>query len=147
MTVDWAAHRVPVIEAIRDGAYHIDDVTGDPVIGPQAFDAIDYPHAEILPQSSDRTGGHEFTHQVRFNYYFQLARDRRGEHVGQQYLDHLDTVMTATSEIMEQLKDEAVVVNYAPGLVEDYAGTQDGSLVVLISVRFDVITLVDMAET
>lgn len=144
--IDWAAHRIPVVEAIRDGAAHVSDDVGDPVIGPTTFDSVRYPYAEVLPESSTHQGGNEFEHLVRLNLYFERGRVRE-DHPGGQYLDHLATAMDATIHALGELADREVVVTYVPTNIEDFAGELDNTLLLLISVQLRVTTLADLSQT
>lgn len=145
-TVEWAAHRTPVIEAIRDGAAHVEAFHG-PVIGPTTYESISYPYAEVLPESSAYQGGNEWEHLIRLNGYFERERDRRADHPGDAYLDQLTTLLDAVSACMDELAAEEIVMSYIPQTVEDFAGELDGTALLLISVQFRVTTLADLADT
>jgi hypothetical protein len=139
------SQRTDVIEAIEAGAGKIDTLS-QPFVGPTTFDAIEYPSVQILPESTDYQGGNDWNHQVRLNCYFQREREATGR-TNQRYLDALGAVADATVEALACLSDVSCVYNYLPTLIEDFAGEDPtGTNVYLISVRFEVKTLADLAD-
>ena len=63
-----------VIEAIRDGAAAVDTLH-TPTLGPVSTDRMDYPYAEVLPETTDYQSGNEYAHTVRLNCYFERTGD------------------------------------------------------------------------
>jgi len=138
-------HREAVIDACRAGFAHV-ETFHTPAIGPESFDTIRYPYAQVLPENSGYQGGNEFEHLVRMNGYFERSRDRKSEHPGESYLRQLETMMDAVSAALDELDASDVVVSFVPETIEDFAGEVDGSLLIMISVRLRVGTLVDLAD-
>lgn len=143
MAIDWYAVRADPIEAIQHGV----DATADAGhletthTGPRTFGRIDYPVGEVLPQESARTDGNEFRHTVYANLYIERSRE----------MDYLADVLHPTaaviSESMSALSNTKSVVSYVPASVEDFAGQLDDTLLLLVTIRFEVSTLHDLADT
>lgn len=138
--IDWYMARVPVIEAVEKGAHHIRDTAGDPTVGPVTWERLNYPHVEVLPESSEYQGGNEFAHLVRVNVYFERSK-------GDGYLDHLRVAMDAVNGATEALKDEPHAVTWRPESIQDFAGEVDNTLVLLISTQLRVTSLTDLSDS
>ena len=128
-----------VIEAIRDGADAVDTLH-TPTLGPVSADRIDYPYAEVLPETTDYQSGNEYAHTVRLNCYFERTGDT------DDYLLMLATAFDAIKQAVDDLSEVSCVVSYRPETIEDYAGELNGTLLVLISTQLRVTTLVDLAD-
>lgn len=141
MAIDWLRVRSDPIEAIEHGVNENSDLFETIYTGPITEDAMRYPVAEVLPENTSRADGNEFDHQIRVNLYFERGRDM--DYVE----DILHPVAGVVDECLAALSATPSVVTYVPGLIEDYAGELDNTYILLVSIRFDVTTLVDLAET
>jgi hypothetical protein len=140
MPIDWLAVRADPIRAIEHGVGEV-DAFETTFTGPTDFDRIDYPCAEVLPQSSSNSDGNEWTHRVDVALYFERER-------GYDYIDDvLHPTAWAIDECLAALAATESVVRYVPNSVEDYAGELDDTAILLVVVQFEVATLVDMADT
>ena len=128
-----------VIEAIRDGADAVDTLH-TPTLGPVSSDRMDYPYAEVLPESTDYQGGNEFVHTIRLNCYFERTRHN------DDYLLMLATAFDAVKQAIQECLGVSCVLNARPQVIEDYAGNLNGTLLILISAQLRVSTLVDMSD-
>lgn len=136
--VDWLKFRARPIRAVEHGVAAV-DAFEDSYTGPRTFDRIDYPIAEVLPQETARTDGNEFTHTIYANLYFERER-------GQDYVDDvLHPTAAVIDEVLAALKATECVVTFVPAAIEDYAGELDDTLVLLVSIRFEMVTVVDLA--
>jgi len=140
MPIDWLAVRSDPIEAVEHGVRQVDAID-TAYVGPVTRDRLDYPAGEILPQSTTRSDGNEFTHSIYANLYFERGKDM-------DYIeDVLHPVAWCIDEVLSALADTDSVITYVPSSVEDFAGELDNTLVLLVAIQFEVTTLVDMAET
>lgn len=130
--------KIDVIDAAERGAATAD--LRDPVVGPVDYDALSYPYVEILPESTDAQGGNEWAHTLRANLYFE--RGRRTEYT----TDILAAVRDIVTGVIGELGDVSCVGRIVPQTIEDYAGELDGTLVLLVSVQFSVLTQIDEAQ-
>lgn len=140
MPIDWLAVRADPIEAVEHGVRQVDALETSHV-GPVTYDRMDYPVGEVLPQSTSRTDGNEFTHTIYTNLYFERGRDM--DYVE----DILHPVAATVAEVLDTLSDTESVVSYIPQTIEDFAGELDNTLVLLVSIQFEITTLVDLRET
>lgn len=138
--VNWFDVRAPPIRAIEHGVRE-SGVFNTEYVGPKTWERIDYPVGEVMPQSTSHTGGNEFTHSVFANLYFERSRDT----------DYVDDVLHPVAAVIEEslaaLSNTESVVAYRAQSVEDFAGELDDTLILLVSIEFEVTTLVDLAET
>lgn len=139
--VDWLEVRAAPLRAVEHGA-ELNDGTFETVYtGPKTWDRMDYPVAEVLPQDSARTGGNEWTHTLMTNLYFERGRDT----------DYVEDVLHPVAAVIEDtlaaLSATECVVSYVPQSIEDFAGEVSDSLVILVSITWEVTTQVDLAET
>jgi hypothetical protein len=140
MSIDWLAVRAEPIRAVEHGVSEVDAIDTT-YVGPVTTDRLDYPAGEVLPQSTTRSDGNEFTHTIYANLYFD-----RGP--GMDYVeDVLHPVAWAVVEVLDALAETESVVSYVPQTIEDFAGELDNTLVLLVAIQFEVTTLVDLAET
>lgn len=130
--------RANCIAAVEHGAATVDELH-DPVVGPVSFgDRIDYPYCQVLPESTDRQGGNDWQHTIRLNCIFHRTRDA-------DYLRFLEVTFDAVAAALAELSTIECVYSYVPTTVEDFAGENDGDLLVMISVELQVGSLVDLA--
>jgi hypothetical protein len=141
MAIDWHRVRAAPLEAVEHGVVAADVTANDPYVGPRTFDRIDYPAGEIIPQNTTRTDGNEFQHTIFANLYFE--RSRSLDYVA----DVLHPVAAVIDEVLSALSSTECVVTYVPGEIQDYAGELDNTSVLLVTIRFEITTLVDLAET
>jgi hypothetical protein len=139
MSLDWYDIRAPPIEACQHGVA-VADVSEVNYTGPRTFENIDYPAGEVLPQQTSRTAGNEFQHDIFVNLYFERGRDT-------EYLDVLHHVSSVISEVMGALSNTEDVISFVPAVIEDFAGELDDTLILLVSTRFEITTVVEMADT
>lgn len=140
MPIDWLAVRADPIEAVEHGVDATD--TFDSIqVGPRTFDRISYPAAEVLPQETTRTSGNDFSHTIFTNLYFERSRD----------VDYIEDILHAVADVigetMTALAATESAISFVPAGVEDYAGQLDNTQVLLVSIRWEVTTTVDLAET
>lgn len=148
MTTPWdtlLTQRTNIIEEIEAGVNTIDELSA-PFVGPTQFDAMTYPVAQILPENTTDQGGNEFQHQLRLNCYFERQREQSGER-NEYYLAALEATMDAVGEALACLAALDSTITWRPDLIEDFAGSDpSGTDLILISVRLQVTTLVDLAN-
>lgn len=132
--------RSEVIEAIQHGASEV-EALHDPVTGPVSFGdgRLDYPYVQVLPESTTQQSGNDWQHTVRLNCIYERDRDS-------DYLRFLEVTFEAVERALARLEGVGCVYRYVPATVEDYAGENDGNLLVMISVQIVVGSLVDLAE-
>lgn len=132
--------RSECIAAVEHGAATVDELH-DPVVGPVSFGdgRIDYPYVQVLPESTDQQSGNDWQHTIRLNCIFQRRRD-------DDYLRFLDVTFDAVAAALAELATVSCVYSYVPTTIEDFAGEDDGDLLVMISVQLQIGSLVDLAE-
>lgn len=139
MPVDWLNALAPPVTALEH-ALHESAFIDTVYVGPRTRDRIDYPAGEVLPESISRSDPNEYTFRLRANLYF--SRDRDTEFVD----DILHGVADVTEEAMLAFRATDRIGQYVPSSFETYAGELDNTLVVLMSIQFEVTTLVDVAD-
>ena len=132
--------RSDVIAAVAHGAGTVEQLHA-PVVGPVSFGdgRIDYPYVQVLPDSTTQQSGNDWQHTVRLNCIFQRTRD-------DDYLRFLDVTFDAVAAALAELETIDCVYSYVPTTIEDFAGEDDGNLLVMISVEIQVGALVDLAD-
>ena len=128
------------IQAVEHGAAAVDELH-DPVVGPVSFGdgRIDYPYVQVLPESTDQQSGNDWQHTVRLNCIFERTRES-------DYLRFLEVTFDAVANALETIATETCAYSYVPTTVEDFAGQNDGDMLVMISVQIQVGVLVDISE-
>ena len=131
--------RADAIRAVEHGAATVDELH-DPVVGPVSFGdgRIDYPYVQVLPESTDQQTGTDWQHTIRLNCIFKRTRDA-------DYLRFLEVTFDAVAAALDALADVSCVGTFYPRSVEDFAGENDGDLLVMISVQLVVGSPVDPA--
>jgi len=140
MPVDWLNAIAPPITAVEHALTESQFIETT-YVGPTTRDRIAYPAGEVLPENVSRTAPNEYTHTLRANLYFERP-DRRVDFVD----DILHAVADVTEEAMASLRATECIDQYVPSAFELYAGELDNTLVILISVQFEVTTLVDVSD-
>lgn len=131
-----ARSRSECIAAVEHGAATVDELH-DPVVGPVSFgDRIDYPYVQVLPESTNRQGGNDWQHTIRLNCIFHRTRDA-------DYLRFLEVTFDAVAAALDALGGVSCVYSYLPTTVEDFAGENDGDMLVMISVQLAVGSQID----
>lgn len=134
---DWLALRRKPIEAIEDGVTAADAHFGSTHTGPRTFDRIDYPVAEVLPNSTDRADATNWRHRITVNLYFERSSE----------LDYVEDVLAPTANVLDEclgaLSDVDCITDYHPASIQDYAGELDNTQLLLVSIEFQALTLVD----
>ena len=132
--------RRDAIRAVEHGAATVDELH-DPVVGPVSFGdgRIDYPYVQVLPESTDQQSGNDWQHTVRLNCIFERTRES-------DYLRFLEVTFDAVAAALDALADVSCAYSFVPTTIEDFAGQDDGDMLVMISVQIQVGTLVDLAE-
>jgi hypothetical protein len=140
MAIDWLTVRADPIEAAEHGV-EATDTFETLYIGPRTADRISYPAAEVLPQATERTSGNEFQHTLFTNLYFNRSR-------GLDYIDEvLHVIADVITETLAAFARTETAISYVPASIEDYAGELDDTLVLLVSIRWEVTTTVELADT
>lgn len=138
--VNWLDIRRKPLEAIEHGISATETPFGETHTGPVSFDAMDYPVAEILPETTERASGTEWTHRIIVNLFFQRERG----------LDYVDDILHPVADVLDATLAELGTVdcinNYAPTRIEDYAGELDNTSVLLVSITLEATTLIDPGE-
>ena len=130
--------RSNAIEAVSHGASRVEELH-DPEIGPVTYgNRIDYPYVQVLPETTTQQDGNDWQHTIRLNCIYERDRDS-------DYLRFLEVTFDAVREALDELSDVSCVYSYVPATVEDFAGEDDGNLLVMISVQLVVGSLVDLA--
>ena len=132
--------RRDAIRAVEHGASTVDELH-DPVVGPVSFGdgRIDYPYVQVLPETTTQQSGNDWQHTIRLNCIFERTRES-------DYLRFLEVTFDAVAAALDALADVSCVYSYVPTTIEDFAGQDDGDMLVMISVQIQVGTLVDLAE-
>jgi hypothetical protein len=132
--------RSNAIEAAAHGASKVEELH-DPEIGPVTYgNRIDYPYVQVLPETTTQQSGNDWQHTIRLNCIFERDRDS-------DYLRFLEVTFDAVREALEELAGVSCVYSYVPATVEDFAGEDDGNLLVMISVQLVVGSLVDLGDS
>jgi len=139
MSVDWLTPLAAPVTALEHAINESKFIEAT-YTGPRTRDRIDYPAGEVLPENVSRVGPNEYQASLRANLYFQRERDT--EFVD----DILHAVADVTEEAMVAFKATECVGQYVPAAFELYAGELDNTLVILMSIQFDVSVLVDVAD-
>jgi hypothetical protein len=138
--VDWLAVRANPIEAVEHGVQESASLFEHVHIGPRSFDRIDYPAAEVLPESTERTDATNWQHTIVTNLYFERGRG----------LDYVDDILHPTAAVLDNvlaaLSELPRVNNYYPASIEDFAGQLDNTQLLLVSIRFQCVTQVDPGD-
>lgn len=138
--VDWYQVRAAPIEAVQHGVDAADAHFELTYTGPRTYDRIDYPAAEVLPESTERQDGTNWRHRVITNLYFERDRD----------LDYLEDVLHPTAAVLDEtlsaLSDVECVTDYHPSSIQDFAGELDNTSVLLVMIRFEALSQIDPAE-
>lgn len=127
--------RRAILEAIEAAVASV-DILPSTELGPRDFKRIDYPYAQVLPESSDYQGGTDYDNQIRCNFIFERERADVGD--SDPYLTYIDAAMTATKRAVVNCLDQEAVQFAMPTTIEDFAGEVEGSLLVMISVQLTV---------
>jgi len=129
--------RSECIAAVEHGAATVDELH-DPVVGPVSFGdgRIDYPYVQVLPESTDKQGGNDWQHTIRLNCIFHRQRDS-------DYLRFIEVTLDAVAAAMDALADVSCTYYFAPTTIEDFAGEDDGDLLVMISVQLTIGSQID----
>jgi len=139
MTNPFFDGRAAVLEAIRRGVRQEDRLNGPTEIGPTQFSAIDYPYAQVLPESTDQQDGNDYVHTVRVNSMFQ--RDR-----GVSYIDQLEAALDAVMLALDELRGVECVYNFTVTTIEDFVGERNDTALLMISVQLGIGTFIDQSN-
>jgi len=141
MAIDWLRVRADPIEAVEHGVRENADLFESVWVGPTNYNRIDYPAAEVLPQSTNREGGNQFSHTVFCNLYFERGRE----------LDYVDdvlhTVAGVVTDVLQTCAETDTIGTYVPAEIQDFSGELDGTSLFLLSIRFEIGTSHDLADT
>ena len=135
--------RINILEAIR-GAVDSVDIIPDSALGPRDYTSIDYPYAQVLPESSDYQGGTDYDHLIRCNFIFEREREVTGDQ--DTYLKFMQAALEATKRSVVNCLDQECVQFAMPTTIEDFAGEVEGSLLIMISVQLTVRSSVHFTE-
>jgi len=137
--IDWLTVRAAPIEACEHGVAE-SDLLESTHTGPRSWDRIDYPVGEVFPQSTGRTDGNEFTHEIYTNLYFERSRE----------YDYVDDVLHVVADVIDRtlsaLSGTECVINFFPSSIQDFSGELNNTGILLVSIQWEVSTLVDMAD-
>lgn len=141
--VDWFDIRKDPIEAVEHGVdaadYHFDSSH----TGPVSFGRISYPVAEVLPQETTRQDATNWIHRIDVNLYFDRGNDDTDLGASTYVEEYLHATAAVIDAVLGSLSDVPKATNYHPTRIEDYAGELDGTSLLLINIRFEVMTAVD----
>jgi hypothetical protein len=140
MPIDWLAVRKKPIEAVEHGVAEASDHFRSTHTGPRTFDRIDYPVAEVLPDSTERADATNWRHRIVVNLYFERGRE----------LDYIEDVLHPTAAILDEvlgaLGEVECITDYHPASIQDFAGELDNTSLLLVSIQFEMRTLIDPGE-
>ena len=140
MPTDWLQIRREPIEAVEHGVAQASDHFRSTHTGPRTFDRIDYPVAEVLPDSTERADATNWRHRIVVNLYFERGRD----------MDYIEDVLHPTAAILDEvlgaLGEVECITDYAPQSIQDFAGELDNTSLLLVSIQFEMKTLIDPGE-
>jgi len=134
---DWLTIRKDPIEAVEHGVAESPATFAHQHLGPVAFDRMDYPAAEVLPDSTERADATNWDHDILVNLYFERGREL--DYVA----DILHPVAGTIECVLTALGDVPRATNYYPVTVNDYAGELDNTSLLLVMIRFRITTQVD----
>jgi hypothetical protein len=134
---DWLKIRADPIEAVEHGVDAADDHFATTDTGPVSFDRIDYPFAQVYPESTQRADATNWRHRIVVNLFFE--RDRG--------LDYVSEVLRPTAAVIDAtlvaMQATDCITNYHPTSVEDYAGELNNTGLLLVTITFECVTQVD----
>lgn len=107
------------------------------VVGEVNMEKLDYPAVHIIPDRVEQVEGCKYNIYVDVFYFFESLRN-----VGRWY-DHMEDVEDTFNSISEELKSNSGVGEYKPVSIENFAGSQGGSIILGIEVNWRVTKLID----
>jgi len=140
MSVDWLTVRKDPIEAVEHGVQVSKDHFAAVDTGPQSFKRIDYPFAQVYPESSDRADATTWRHRILVNLFFE--RDREYDYVD----DILHPTAAVLDNVLAELRATECITDFHPASIEDYAGELNNTGLILVTITFEMITLLDPGE-
>jgi len=100
-------------------------------LGPDTFDELDYPYAEVMPDTLTYQGASEYEHTFQTNLYFVRKRHET-------YLDILSCLVDATTAVAEALTGVECTVTVRRTEVRDYAGENGDDLMIMVQTTWTV---------
>jgi len=100
-------------------------------LGPDTFEGLDYPYAEVMPDTLTYQGASEYEHTFQTNLYFVRKRHET-------YLDILAAVTDATAAVATALEGVDCTVTVRPTESRDYAGENGDDLMIMVQTTWTV---------
>jgi len=100
-------------------------------LGPDTFEELDYPYAEVMPDTLTYQGASEYEHTFQTNLYFVRKRHET-------YLDILAAVTDATAAVATALEGVDCTVTVRPTEIRDYAGENGDDLMIMVQTTWTV---------
>jgi len=107
------------------------DFTAATELGPDTFEELDYPYAEVMPDTLTYQGASEYEHTFQTNLYFVRKRHET-------YLDILAAVTDATAAVATALEGVDCTVTVRPTEIRDYAGENGDDLMIMVQTTWTV---------
>jgi len=140
---DWLRVRSDPIEAVETGVATTDTEWGQAFTGAATWDRIEYPVAQVIPEETVRQDGTNWRHEIGVALYFD--RGRMDTELGSS--EYVGTVLGAVADTIEsvltELEETPKVTDYHPARIEDYAGEYENTALLLVNIRFEVLSIVD----
>lgn len=137
---NWLDTLSKPLEAVRHGVDEADPHFASVHEGPLTFDRIDYPAAQTYIEEFARAGPTEWTIAVSTTLYFRWSR---GDTLTEDILHPTSAVL---SEVFPALEAVGCITDYHPSRIDFFSGEPNNDLVLAVSIRFEVTTLLDPIE-
>jgi hypothetical protein len=93
-----------------------------------------------LPDSTERADATNWRHRIVVNLYFERGRE----------MDYIDDVLHPTAAVLDEvlgaLGEVECITDYHPASIQDFAGELDNTSLLLVSIQFEMRTLIDPGE-
>lgn len=140
MDIDWYDTLTAPLDAVQAGIEASDAHFRSTHEGPLTFDRIQYPAAQTYVEEFSRSSPTEWTYAVSATLYFDWSN------VASYREDVAAPLASVIRESLAQLKATECITDYHPARIDFFSGEPNNDLVMAVSVRFEVTTLLDPAE-
>ncbi len=113
--------------------------TGDfsTVVGEGDYGKLDYPIAQFYPDQSVYQGGQEYEDSHTVFFIFEQKKNES------QIVENTERVEKALDNLMGELEQDEITVNFKPDSIRYLIGENDNNLLDVIQVEFSVSKIVD----
>lgn len=137
---DWLTTLSAPLDAVNHGVEAADPHFNSTHEGPLTFDRIDYPAAQTYIEEFARASPTEWTIAVSTTLYFEW---QRGDTLAEDIIHPTSAVL---SEVFPALEATECITDYHPSRIDFFSGEPNNDLVLAVSIRFEVTTLLDPGE-